>query len=227
MQGFSGSQRNPFVTLSDSERELVRKYATSSKLRSGELIFQEGDPGKAVYFIKEGRVKIYRNSSLGKVAIVGLRKAGDLIGVCEVLGGMPRRGYAETLGTVELWTLEAKQFLEILNANASLAVKVATALGNRLRETETLMANMVSVEVDRRLARLLLQLVSYDETPDGKGTFHVTPLTHQELATMIGACRQTVTTTLQKFKDEGLLQSKKRAIEIADVERLKVFAELY
>lgn len=215
---------NPFVTLSDEERELVCKIGAEQKLSPGQMIFREGYLAEAVYYIKTGHVKIYRNSFTGKISMVGLRKAGDLIGVCEVLAGMARLSYAEALGAVQLVRIEAARFMELMSTQIGLAVKVATALGNRLREAESLASNMASVEIDRRLSRLLIHLANYGEAT-GSGIRMLAPLTHQDLATMIGSCRQTVTSTLQGFKDMGILRTGKRSMEILDMARLKEISE--
>lgn len=218
---------NPFVTLSPQERDLVCHVGQQQKLSGSQLIFSENDPPESVYYIKTGHVKIYRNSANGKVAMVGIRQAGDLIGVCEVLAKMSRRGYAETLGAVELVRIDAARFIEVLSDHAVLAVKVATALGNRLRQAESLASNMAAAEVDRRLARLLLHLASYGQSTDN-GVCLLVPLTHQDMAAMIGSCRQTVTSTLKNFKEAGILvtsRAGKRTMEILDVPQLQKLAE--
>jgi CRP/FNR family transcriptional regulator, cyclic AMP receptor protein len=79
------------------------------------------------------------------------------------------------------------------------------------------------MEVDRRLAKILISLARHGGTPGTKGTLIVAPLTHQDLADMIGSCRQTVTTVMRKFKEAGYIDSEKRVLEVVDIEGLKKF----
>lgn len=215
-----------FVSLTEDERKYVQQYAVSCRLKSGHIVFRADDPAHHIYLIEAGHVKIYRNSLWGKVVTVGIRKPGDLIGVCEVLADMTRRGYAETLEASMLWSIDGKKFIEILHQRPSLAIKVAAALGGRLREAETMVANLVSMEVDRRLARTLLQLAQQQGMAFDEESVRLNvPLTQQELAEIIGSCRQTVTTTLQKFRDMNFVHTGKKYIEIRNIKGLRAFAE--
>lgn len=215
-----------YVSLTEDERKHVQQYAVPCCLKSGHIVFRAEEHAHHIYLIETGHVKIYRNSLWGKVVTVGIRKPGDLIGVCEVLAGMTRRGYAETLETSRLWSIDGKKFIEMLHQHPSLAIKVAAALGSRLREAETMVANLVSMEVDRRLARTLIQLAEQQGTAAGEESVRLNvPLTQQELAEIIGSCRQTVTTTLQKFRDMNFIHTGKRYIEIRNIKGLRAFAE--
>lgn len=215
-----------FVSLTEDERKLVQQSAVPCRLKNGHIVFRAEDHAQYIYLIETGHVKIYRNSPWGKVVTVGIRKPGDLIGVCEVLAGMTRRGYAETLEASVLWSIDGQTFIEILQRHPPLAIKVANALGNRLREAETMAENLVSMEVDRRLARALIQLAEQQGIPANEESVRLNvPLTQQELAEIIGSCRQTVTTTLQKFRDTGFIHTGKRYIEIRDMKGLRSFVQ--
>lgn len=220
-----GSQRSTVVSLSSEEWEYVRRLGTSVSIAAGQSVFREGAPACYVYIIDKGHVKISRNSPLGKVVTVSIRKAGDVVGIAEALGGMERCCFAETLEACTLWKLDREKFIEMLYSRPALAVKVATALGNRLREAENLFSNMVALEVDRRLARLLVSLADRFGVTGRQGIKIDIPLAQQDLATMIGSCRQTVTTTLQKLKDEGLIATGKKSLEVLDVAALRRIAD--
>jgi len=215
--------RNTCVTLTNEEQALIRRVATPFEACKCQLIFREGEYAQHVYFIEGGHVKVYRNSQFGKITTVGIRVPGDLIGVWEVLSGMPRRGFAEAIDRCTLWRTDAQQFLNILHQNSAVAVKVATALGNRLREVENAVANLVSMEVDHRLAKVLISLAQQGGKPGTNGILIAAPLTHQDLADMIGSCRQTVTTVMRRFKEAGYIVSEKRVLEVVDLDGLQKF----
>ena len=219
-------RRKAAINLSDEDWEHVKRRGTSVVFTAGKFIFHEGDPADYVYVIEKGHVKISRSSPLGREVTVAIRKAGDVVGVAEALGGMERCCFAEALETCTLWKLERELFVEMLHSRPALAVKVATTLGSRLREAENLFSNMVALEVDRRLARLLVSLADRFGVAGQRGVKIDVPLTQQDLATMIGSSRQTVTSTLQKFKDRGLLTIGKRSLVVVDAEGLRKVSEM-
>lgn len=213
------------VSLSAEEWADVKERGATLAVAAGQAIFREGDPARYVYVIEKGHVKISRNSPLGREVTVAIRKAGEVVGIAEALGGMERCCYAEALEPCALWQMEGTKFIEMLHLRPGLAVKVATTLGQRLREAENLFSNMVALEVDRRLARLLVSLADRFGVPGQRGVKIDIPLTQQDLATMIGSSRQTVTTTLQRFKDGGLLAVGKKSLEVVDPDGLRKIAD--
>lgn len=219
-------EQQVFVTLDAVERQQFKSAASCLKLKAGETIFREEESPSFVCLIESGHVKICRSSLLGDIVTVGVRGTGDLIGVAEVLCETQRCCFAEALENCELWRLDGKAFRAMLYTAPVLAVKVATALGTRLREAETTILNLVTLEVDRRLARLLVSLADKGVTTGQKGLRIDIRLKQQEIAMMIGTCRQTVTTTLQRLKKEGLIYTGKERIEIVDMDGLKSFAGL-
>ena len=217
-------ERSPLLSLSSEEVASFKALARALQTKVGHIVFCEEDCPDYIYLIQTGHVKIYRNTPLGKIVTVGIRNPGDVIGVAEVLTGMNRCCFAETMEASELWQMKGEIFLAMLQSQTKLAVKVAAALGNRLREAETTILNLVTLEVDHRLAKLLLNLAKAGVVQGEKGLRISVLLTHQELASMIGTCRQTVTTTLRRFKDEGAIHTGKRYIEIVDGVKLNSYA---
>lgn len=220
----SNLQRRAIVTLDEYQRELFEKNSKSQMVSLGQIIFDEEEPPKYVYLIGSGHVKIARRSAQGSIVTVSIRNHGDLIGVAEVLSEMDRCCFAEALEICEIWKMDGKSFLQVLNISPELGAKVMSALATRLREAENTIFNLVTLEVDRRLANLLLDLAQKHPSKGDKGLKIDLKLSHQELATMIGTCRQTVTTALQKFKRNSLIHTGKMSVEILNIEGLKKFA---
>lgn len=213
-----------FLSLTLEEQVIFKQSAMKLNVKRGQIIFQEEDSPQAVYLIGEGHVKISRNSNLGTTVTMSIRQRGDVFGIAEALCGINRCCYAEAIEASELWKLDDQAFLRFMRNNPDLAIKVMTSLGARLREAETTILNLVTLEVDRRLARLLLDLARKNPSQGPKGIKINIQLTQQDLSTMIGTCRQTVTSTLQKFKAKGLIHTGKKSIEILDVNGLESFA---
>ncbi|CAA7603357.1 RmlC-like jelly roll fold [Acididesulfobacillus acetoxydans] len=222
----SALEQNPAVTVSTEESERFMRLAERMTFKAGETIFEEENSARFVYLIETGHIKIFRISPFGTIVTVGIRKSGDVIGIAEVLREMDRCCFAKTIEPSVLWKMDGNKFKELLCCRPQLALKIAATLSNRLREAETTILNLMTFEVDRRLARLLISLAEKGVSPGEKGLKLNIKLTQDEIATMIGTCRQTVTTTLHKFRDQKLIYSSKRNIEITDLENLKRFAGL-
>lgn len=217
-------KQNSFLQLSSEEVVAFKTLANMRQIAAGVVVFREEDSPDYIYLIETGYIKIYRSTAAGKVVTVGIRKPDDLIGMAEVLTGVNRYCYAEAIESCTLWRINGKTFISMLRSQPGLAVKVAAALGNRLREAETTILNLVTLDVDRRLAKLLLSLDKVENPRNNIRPEIDIQLTHQELADMIGTSRQTVTATLQRFKEKKLVLIGKRHIEIADWSKLNGYA---
>jgi CRP-like cAMP-binding protein len=224
---FNGAlEQNSSISLSAEESDSFKRLAQKITLKAGETVFEEGSQALFVYLIETGHIKIFRISSFGTIVTVGIRKCGDVIGIAEALSESNRRCFAKTIEVSELWRMNANTFKDLLNFHPYLALKIAATMSVRLREAESTILNLMTLEVDRRLARLLLSLAEKGTSIGEKGLRLNVKLTQDEMATMIGTCRQTVTTTLQKFKDQKLIYSSRRNIEITNMTNLKHFAEM-
>ena len=216
--------QSSLLKLSASEIEAFQKLARPVQIPAGQMVFREGDPPDHIYLLDAGHVKIYRTTQLGKTVTVGIRKPVEVIGIAEVLSGANRCCFAETVDVCRFWRMNGQTFIKMLHARPDLAVKIAAALGERLRNAETMILNVSTMQVDQRLAKLLLSLLTTKGVPCDDGQRLCVPLTQQELASMIGTCRQTVTTTLRRFQDEGIIITRNRLIQVVQVEKLTEYA---
>lgn len=185
----------------------------------GTCIFRPGDLGVSVYMIQEGKVKIYNLTELGQEVTYWYIYPGDLFGLAEVCGGKPRVCFAEAvLDTVALET--SNDCLRVLiDSNPRFAQQIIKVLGARLRQACDTITELASSDVTSRLAHLLIKLAQISGAPHGSGLAIVDKFTHQALANMIGASRQTVTETLNRFKEEGIISVEGRQLILTRPDR--------
>lgn len=193
------------------------------QVKAGYVVFTEEEPSDYVYFIETGHVKIYRNTNLGKISMITIRKSNDMFGIPGALLGETRCTSAETIERSKLWRMERKIFIEMLYNCPQLAMQVVIAHSKYLRDTEQAFGNLMSMDVDCRLAWLIIKLTSTVSTPTGEKFSVNVRLTHQDIANMIGTCRQTVTTVLGRFKKDGSIDVGRRYIEIRDFNKLNKY----
>jgi len=169
------------------------------ELGKGELLYRAGDRADTVYRVVHGLVKLAIDVPSGKERIVGVAGPGDLIGALAP-GAAALRESAEALSASVLVTVvpreEASAFEPALFRAAG---DQLTRMTDALEDSE--------LPVGARLARALLRLGERFGQPSEGGIVRITlPLTHENLAAMVGAARETTTATLGEMRRLGLLE---------------------
>lgn len=125
--------------------------------------------------------------------------------------------FVEAVEDTEVLCINKKHFEELLRRNANLALVVVTILGSRIRQAHKAIKDFVAADVRSRLAQLLLKLAQMGGSlaPNGMVTLS-DKFTHQEMANMIGAIRQTVTEIINDFKRQGYIRYEAGKIAILD-----------
>lgn len=207
--------------LDDMEKMLIRQAGSTVHYPKGHVIFAAGDISDRVYLIESGWVKIYRLSADGRRVTVGsIRSPGEMMALAETLLGVERTCFAGAISNVTMVVMTKNKFEELLAQHPFLAIKVAKLLGARMREAEAIIQEMVCWQAPGRLALMLMKMGEKmgEHTKNGiKINLH---LTHEEIASMVGTSRQTVTSLLNTFKQEKSITYEGRVIRIVDPDRL-------
>jgi CRP-like cAMP-binding protein len=142
----------PFLeSLEDSQIDHLVKVGQRVTLKSGELLFRKGDPGRTMYVILEGRIQIYMESNDGQAAVLGVLEATQFFGEMALLDGGERSANALTLSSCEVFALERASFLNLITTHAELLTRLLSGLTERLRRTdERYLSQMAAVEREVR-----------------------------------------------------------------------------
>ncbi len=213
--------RDLFSILKPEEHEELQKRIRSVKYRRGETIYLPGDPAEMIYFLHWGKVKLAYLDESGRRFALGICKVGQPFGELALLGEERRRLIAEALCDAELCMISKHDLLRLAQRYPQISLKITKMVGDRLREVESKLEDLIFKDVPTRLARLLLRLVhEYGvQTPDG--TQIDLRLTHRDLAELIGSTRETTTTTLSRFKAEGVLERRRGRFIVTDPQKLQ------
>lgn len=210
-----------FLTrLNSADRAALTALATSRQIRRGDAIFSAGGPGKQVYFLASGKVKICQPSSSGNEIILWFCLPGEIFGLAEVSHGGGRVVSAFACEDSLVLSLSQKDFLEFLAAHPEAVLLSMQALSSRLRVLGEMVVNLVSDDAHTRIAKLLLRLAARYGKREGSIVHLDVPLTHEEIANMVGTTRQTVTTAIGQFRRQGVLSIENRRIQIESEELL-------
>ncbi len=213
----AGRPGSTFMELLAPEvRSALIECSTLQILPRRHVLFSEGDGRSNVYVLRSGRVKLSRRSVTGTEVITALCGPGEHVGFSGLSHGGVRLHTAQVVEAGEACVLSEDDFRTLLRTHPSAAMAVIEALRNRLVSVTDALTDMVSEDVPSRLVRLLRRLArSNGDRRDGQCVVDVR-LTHQELANMIGARRQTVTTAINDLHRNGVLLRDQHLIVVRD-----------
>ena len=209
--------------------EPERLQPLTGKLRSrhyqrGEVIFHEDDPGDRMHIIVEGSVKISVTSEDGREKNIALFKPAECFGEMPLLDGSRRSATATAMETLETLVLMRDDFQDFLTENPQVAAEITNLLARRLRNVNQMLVDTAFLDVPTRVAKQLLALAgSYAGDADPSEP-RVVPLGQDELASLVGASRETVSRALTSYRRMGILTTSHRRIVISDLKGLEHMA---
>ena len=215
------------ASLSTQELNALGKVARPFTLRKRDLLFSAGEPAQQVYIVQQGCIKLYQLSPTGRITILWLSFPGELLGVAEAVDGSPREIFAEANVDTQLLMITKARFVEFLQSYPEAAMRAIGILSARLRTMGSSIVDLASNDVASRLVHLLLRYAASGQPAACKAVQHHGEIclnievTHSDLANLIGASRQTVTSTLAELRRRKLLNTIGRHIHILDVEGLR------
>lgn len=210
-----------FEDLEETDREALREAMTEVRLRRGEVLFREGEPGDRLYILVDGKIKVGHTAADGRENLLAVLGPGELLGELTLFDPGPRSSSATAVASTRLLRLDHDDLMGYIDTRPGLAKQLLRSLAQRLRRTNTALADLVFSDVPGRVAKALLDLADRfgESAPDGLHVPH--DLTQEELAQLVGASRETVNKSLADFVQRGWLRLEGRAVLLIDVERLR------
>jgi CRP/FNR family cyclic AMP-dependent transcriptional regulator len=195
-----------FCNLPQRALEGLDAISSSATYPKGAFLFVEGQTPRGVFVICNGRVKLSASSADGKALILRIAEAGELIGVPGTIAGQPYEVTAEALEPIQANFISREEFLHFLREHGEAALKVAEILCHIYHATYQEIKYLgLSGSAAGKLARFLLDRTGSDGQKSEAVRFTLT-LTHEEIAEMIGASRETVTRLFASFKKKKLIE---------------------
>lgn len=195
-----------FADLAPGELAALATVLQRRRYRKGETIFHQGDPGTSLFIIELGEVKIALPSPDGREMILALLGPGDFFGELALLDEEPRSATAVAQEASQLLLLQRAQFIRFLRERPQAALPMMASLARRLRRTDTLVHEVVFLDVPTRLVRTLLRLAETQGRQTDDGVVIASRLTQGDLADMIGATRESTNKWLRFYERQGLVR---------------------
>jgi CRP-like cAMP-binding protein len=195
-----------FKVLPNAELRFLTDISSNKSYQKGEIIFMPGDPSDRVFLITGGRVKLYNLSPSGKESILFIFDPGEIVGISEIFGDNSRVSFAEALESTMVLAMSSKKVLLVLQRNMQFALTIAKTLGTRLMQLGKRFESVSNQNLTCRVAQILLNLGEMCGEERNEQIFIGRKITHQNIAFMIGAARQSVTELLNSFIKDGLIK---------------------
>ncbi len=206
--------------LSSNDLQALARDLVPRRFAAGETLFREGDPGQALYLLAAGQVRIYVQGEEGQETSVNLCGPGDVFGELAVIDDRPRSASAVAGEEALAYVLSRDLFRAHVRRCPQLALNLLNALSVRVRYNTEQVGSLATLDIPARLARKLLALVEMHGVPDGDGVRIEVALTQSDLASLIGATRESINKALAAFRRQGLIRLADGRIVVVDRERL-------
>jgi CRP-like cAMP-binding protein len=208
-----------FRDLARSEVERLAETTRMITCPRGKVVYRAGESNEALFLLKTGRVQIVRESAEGKRLISAVLGPHTFFGEMALVGQrLPQDSTAEAVDEALICVLSRKDLERLILEHPKVGLRFLEQLSARLLETEAVVEDFAFKSVPARLAGALLRLLETSED-------HTVHASHQELADMIAAYRETVTLALDELQTRGLVTLSRRSIEILDPAALEKLAE--
>ena len=194
-----------------SSQGVLRSYVP------GEVIFEQGDAGQVMYFLREGRVKITQTVR-GKEKTLAILEKGSFFGELSVFTYRRRSATAQALDYCKLVEVDSEQLDHFLVEHPEVARRMIGVLAQRLRETDDLLENMRHEDADSRVSSALLQIAE----EQGSLLSHVDVyLSVDQLAVKTTLPVEELKRILTKLKKFGFIQITDGRIHIPSLDLLR------
>ena len=205
-----------FCDLPPAALQRLSEITAAATYPKGATLFVEGQASRGLFILCSGHVKLSTSSADGKTLIVRISEPGDLLGLPATISGRPYEVTAEVIEPTQANFISRTDFLNFLREHSEAALRAAQELAETYQAAFAEMRTIgLSHSAREKLARFVLDWCAQHPVSDGAVKFNLT-LTHEEIAQMIGASRETVTRLFADFKKEGLLQIKGSSVTLKD-----------
>jgi CRP/FNR family transcriptional regulator/CRP/FNR family cyclic AMP-dependent transcriptional regulator len=210
-----------FADLKPAELDNIAQDIVPRHYQQGDIVFYEGDPGQCLYLIQSGQVRIFVNGLDGsETSVILFGRPGEIFGELAVVDGLPRSATAVALGNTTLYTMSRENFREHTLHYPQLALNFMKVLSSRVRSSTVQMDSLATLDVPQRLARKLLQLAQDYGIAQADGVHIKLQLTQTDLASLVGATRESINKALRDFRQQDWLHTQQGKIIILDAEAL-------
>jgi CRP/FNR family transcriptional regulator len=213
-----------FSGLESEEMTRIATQARSLRKDRGQFIYIAGDRADFVYILKRGRVKLSVLAETGKEIAIDIIQPGEIFGEFALVDESLRSNMTQALDEVLMWVFTRQDFTKLLTTQPKLALSYIKLVGDRRRRMEKKLSDITSKAVSARICELLHELATSSAKVENISRGYLVPLTHHDVASLIGAARQTTTTVLNDLERRGIIELGRGSIRVKRLKELQTYA---
>jgi CRP/FNR family transcriptional regulator len=195
--------------------------AVHRRFEAGEVVFREGDESNTCYVVRSGQARAIREHSDGRSITLANFGPGDIFGELAMFDNERRSATVEAVETTEAIAILGGDMRRLLRQNAEIAIKLLTALGRRLRETNERLARQSFQTVQSRVASVLLQFVAAAQAEGGGDGDVLITSTQADLAQLAGSSRESASRFLAVLERAGVITQGRGKLTVHDPNALR------
>ena len=213
-----------WALLTDEERAVLSGLGRVTTFASGGVMCVEGDPATHVIVLLDGLAKVLTSTADGHELTIALRGNGDLVG--ELAGETTgyRNATVRAIGTVRALIVAYEKFSSFLDSHPGAGHAYRHVVTHRWNDADSMLRSHPVTNGAHRLAIVLLDLATRYGSETEQGVHIAVPLSQDELASLAGASRATVTRALSNWRRRGIILTGQRDITITGLKDLRKIA---
>jgi CRP-like cAMP-binding protein len=213
-----------WALLTDEERAVLAGLGRIKTFAPGAVICVEGDPATHVFVLVDGLAKVMSSTADGHELTLALRGNGDLVG--ELAGETTgyRNATVRAIVTVRALIVAYEKFSSFLDAHPGAGHAYRHVVTHRWNDADSMLRSHPVTNGAHRLAIVLLGLATRYGSETGHGVHIAVPLSQEDLASLAGASRATVTRALSNWRQRGIILTGQRDITITGLDALRKIA---
>jgi len=212
------SNESPIKIIQTSLHQDVEKYGKLRLFLEGESIYSPEQMRQKFFFVLEGRIKVSQvNLEDGKEQTLKILTAGDMYDVVTLLDTKIHDNLLYAIDSVKIIVFPIDIVREWMHKDPNFNKLLFPYIANQLRDMEELALDLSFYDTSKRLLKLISKHINY-KNPAKLNLIHDLP--HEEIASLIGTVRKVLNRHIQKLKQDGIIDVKRKNIEIKDTQKL-------
>jgi CRP-like cAMP-binding protein len=212
-----------FSTLEPADLERVAQVSVPRTFESGQAVFREGDASDTCYVVREGHARAIRTHGDGRTITLATFGPGDIFGELAMFEDERRSATVEAVGEMSVIGVLGPDMRRLMSEHSDIAMKLAVALGRRLRETNERLSRQSFQTVQSRVAVVLGELVDQAVAEGRDGHNVLVTATQADLAQLAGSSRESASRFLAVLERAGVISQGRGRLVVHDAEALKQY----
>ncbi len=211
------------VIKKQASEKLSNFFSKFKKLsfRKGETILRASEKPSGVFYLKKGYARIYSISKDAQELTFIIYKPGDFFPTIWPIQGPPLRYYTEALTNIEVYLAPKEEFQKLIKANNEILFEITNRIITRFAGLLLRMEYSIFGNAYNKVAAIIILCAERFGIIKKNSILIQVPLTHQDIANLLGVARETVSIEMEKLQEKGLIGHLGKFLVIKDIQRLK------